>query len=430
MTNESSGKLWPIHLKPKEDELLTSWLARIAQAHGTSYHHFCFLTLFSNLPSIKYGEWEGDLDRFASEHLLMLLSEKTATPIDKIRKTMISSYEGILFEEHTLATYLPWVIPNGANRRKNQGNERIGLQFCPYCLSEDLVPYFRRSWKLAIVTMCIKHKIVLLDRCQHCQSRVSYRRALSSSRIGTEKFSLTACFVCGKDLKEMDNPIYVKDSELKFQEYLLKILKEGFVEIPYKGFTYSHLYFTGLRILITAFVGGKRAFELREKISNESGINNFTLNFKSHKNQYIELLTSNERRGLLTMMAFLLEKWPDRFIEFCSKNKLWSDYFVKDKDKRNIPFWLWSIIHDHLYRIAYEISKEELEAAYKCLIRMAQEYSYRPQKYPEKMKAVADFLVRARRSNHYLSNKWPNLQKSVNWLSGFKQAKERSQTVD
>jgi TniQ protein len=29
-----SGKLWPVHLKRHEDELLSSWLARLALAHG------------------------------------------------------------------------------------------------------------------------------------------------------------------------------------------------------------------------------------------------------------------------------------------------------------------------------------------------------------------------------------------------------------
>lgn len=29
-----SGKLYPVHLKPKDDELLTSWIVRLALAHG------------------------------------------------------------------------------------------------------------------------------------------------------------------------------------------------------------------------------------------------------------------------------------------------------------------------------------------------------------------------------------------------------------
>jgi hypothetical protein len=29
-----TGKVWPVHLKPQEDELLSSWLTRLALAHG------------------------------------------------------------------------------------------------------------------------------------------------------------------------------------------------------------------------------------------------------------------------------------------------------------------------------------------------------------------------------------------------------------
>ncbi len=32
--------LWPVHLKPQEDELLSSWLARLALAHGQTVATF------------------------------------------------------------------------------------------------------------------------------------------------------------------------------------------------------------------------------------------------------------------------------------------------------------------------------------------------------------------------------------------------------
>ncbi|MGH9908482.1 MAG: TniQ family protein, partial [Pyrinomonadaceae bacterium] len=35
-----TGTLWPVHLKPQEDELLSSWLARLALAHGQTEASF------------------------------------------------------------------------------------------------------------------------------------------------------------------------------------------------------------------------------------------------------------------------------------------------------------------------------------------------------------------------------------------------------
>ncbi len=41
-TDEMSftGTLWPVHLKPQEDELLSSWLTRLALAHGQTVASF------------------------------------------------------------------------------------------------------------------------------------------------------------------------------------------------------------------------------------------------------------------------------------------------------------------------------------------------------------------------------------------------------
>ncbi|WP_369124446.1 TniQ family protein, partial [Undibacterium sp. CCC2.1] len=51
-----------------------------------------------------------------------------------------------------------------------------GLQFCPTCLAEDSVPYFRRRWRVAFYTVCNEHKTMLLDRCPKCGSSVAAHR--------------------------------------------------------------------------------------------------------------------------------------------------------------------------------------------------------------------------------------------------------------
>ncbi|MCA0270867.1 MAG: TniQ family protein [Proteobacteria bacterium] len=38
-------------------------------------------------------------------------------------------------------------------------------QFCPTCLREDAVPFFRRSWTLATRVSCLHHGCRLRDRC-------------------------------------------------------------------------------------------------------------------------------------------------------------------------------------------------------------------------------------------------------------------------
>ncbi|MGH9962017.1 MAG: TniQ family protein, partial [Pyrinomonadaceae bacterium] len=68
-----TGTLWPVHLKPQEDELLSSWLARLALAHGQTVATF------------TYRVWPGrilvgrDVDLWNDPGMFETLSTKTGT---------------------------------------------------------------------------------------------------------------------------------------------------------------------------------------------------------------------------------------------------------------------------------------------------------------------------------------------------------------
>ncbi len=63
-----SGSLLPVHLKPLPDELLSSWLVRIAHGHGMKLQTFCAV-IFGREKSI----WNRDIDKLAPEWLVMRL---------------------------------------------------------------------------------------------------------------------------------------------------------------------------------------------------------------------------------------------------------------------------------------------------------------------------------------------------------------------
>ena len=52
-----SGTLWPAHPKPLPDELLSSWMVRIAGQHGLKLHTFASAVW----PGISI--WNRDIDR-------------------------------------------------------------------------------------------------------------------------------------------------------------------------------------------------------------------------------------------------------------------------------------------------------------------------------------------------------------------------------
>lgn len=412
-----SGRLWPAHLKPKDDELLTSWLVRLSIAHGLNLSRF-FSIVFSDVKALKDDVWIRDLDKFAATEMLEVLAKKTCTSIARVRATGLAAYEGVLFDRCNPNGHLTWIMPVGVD----YAIERMpGLQFCPLCLAEDKEPYFRRSWRLSFVVLCTKHRVPMLSRCVECGAAVAFHKPLTGIELDLPSHSITLCHSCKADLRNSSSfTIWLKpsiqDDEIEFQGHLIEVMNKGWTEIPGSGVVYSHLYFEVLRRLMRLLSGGRIAWGLRESISKRYGVENFAVEHRSDKNQYIEYLDVSVRRGLLNMTRQLFRDWPNEFIDFCQANKLWSQRLFKDMS--SVPFWFWSVVHDYRTRTRYEYTDEEIESALQCMERMKQQLgNYRPCRYSERMKAVAQFLFKARCSKYYKSNKWPNMQKKSNWRS-------------
>lgn len=113
-----AGHLWPIHPKPLDDELLSSWMVRIARAYRISPASF----------------WKREVGRIhfrkadltAEDRLLLLMSARTGTPLERVRATTLLGLRGC---------GLDW-----------RGGHEDAIRFCPACLEER--PYFRRRWRL------------------------------------------------------------------------------------------------------------------------------------------------------------------------------------------------------------------------------------------------------------------------------------------
>jgi hypothetical protein len=164
-----SGSLWPMHPKPFSDELLSSWIVRIARAHGSKP------TLFwkRQVPSIHFRT----VDRQPDEVLLKLISAKTGTPLDRVEAAAVGTYGSL------------GLCRNGSN------DDVIG--FCPACLGEG-VPYFRRRWRLEFYFACEIHGSLLYDSCPVCRGLVRLER------IPLDANSLAICHACRFDLTKAE----------------------------------------------------------------------------------------------------------------------------------------------------------------------------------------------------------------------------------
>lgn len=175
---------WPAEVVPAQDELLSSWLHRLALAHGLSPRHF------GDCLGFGAGAWSARLDLKAPATLLDLLHDRTGVCSDRIAAMTI---EGLAWR--------PLLLPlrHSVGLAGADQTRATWLQFCPQCLAEDEAPYFRRAWRRASVMICRRHGRRLIDRCPAC-------------RQGLAPFNQCAltpqsqCAVCGFDLPQAQAP--------------------------------------------------------------------------------------------------------------------------------------------------------------------------------------------------------------------------------
>lgn len=354
-TSESdiSQALWPAHLKPQEDELLSSWLVRLAMAHGLKLHTFCSVVW----PGKQI--WNRDIDKCVDRTVLDLLSRKTAVSKTVATNTSLAAYQGRLYEHHNPYGNTFWIMPLGIFHRTHK---RFGLQFCPQCLAEDKQPYYRRRWRMAFITCCETHSLTLLDRCCQCDAAINFHRDEMGDRKRYSPNSMVFCHLCKFDLRESASyaSLAISDGRVRaFQIRLTQTLDQGWMEITTRGPINSHLYFAVLHQLMKVLAMSKRANILRSAISRDYQIENPTLRLTKEL-RGIEQLNVNARQTLVSMARCLLEDWPERFIKICHDNKIWSATLLKDF--ASPPFWFWSVIHDHLFRTSYCPSDLEINS--------------------------------------------------------------------
>lgn len=201
-----TASLWPIHYKPLPDELLSCWLVRLAHGHGLKVQTFCNL-IFGNQRQI----WNRDMDRLAPDWLINELSSRTGTPREQVWSTTLRSYQGLLYSKIRMAGTQQWVLGLKIYHRKRMGH---GLQYCPACLAEDKIPYFRKRWRIALYTVCTVHKTMMLDCCSQCGAAIAIHRLDIANSDALDERTTAYCYACGLDLRTapMREPI-VSDQE-------------------------------------------------------------------------------------------------------------------------------------------------------------------------------------------------------------------------
>lgn len=301
-----NDKEFVIHPPPQHNELLSSWLVRVARANDVA------TTSFTNMHFKEFQKnilWQRDLDIWCPESLLDKLANKSHLSKQQIFDMTLRSYEGKLRRKihGKNRTHFIQSLGNYAHIKRNGG-----LRFCPLCLASDSIPYFRKEWRLSFYTACLEHKCFLLNRCPHCHS------PLTLSKSNEEK-DFTFCYKCGMDLKKI-NIIQEEDCELEAIIALMKVLKN---ELGNKlGQTVPSIeYFDFLKQINKMIYLWENTQEISEKIRFSKPL---------IKNASYEDFILIREQHLLYLASYRLISSSACFQQYIQKNKIFTCHIYKD----------------------------------------------------------------------------------------------------
>jgi hypothetical protein len=295
--NGSVAHHWAVPA-PFEDELFSTWLARVALTLGCDP-----LTLTGELWP-KWRPWTVDIDRGLDDKRMDLLVKRTGIKKETVEGLMLLSEAMTVSPTAVREQYAvwPWLLTLGARNRKRHG----GLQYCPECLSEDKRPYFRKQWRLAWHTVCEAHNCTLLDRCESCNA------SLEPHRLDAIDRELAFCARCKSDLRSAKADEALPNA-LMFQQFAdqcihsQKALYGDCVLSPEEWFELSRYFVNLLRM--AAYGNSNKLKGFIESLGVD-----ITDNLESQTALALEMLPVHERATVFPGAWVMLEKGPDGFI--------------------------------------------------------------------------------------------------------------------
>jgi hypothetical protein len=346
-----SGTLWPIHLKPLPDELLSSWIVRLAHAHGYKVQTMC-LYLFGRNRNI----WSRDIDKLAPDWMREVLTRATGATTAQFEQTTLHAFEGVVVDQVNINGMGRGFVPLGVFHRSRT---RAGLMWCPHCLREDNAPYFRKAWRLAYFTVCTRHQVYLEDTCHCCKAPVvPHRSDMFGRNIIPNPSLITHCYRCQANLQEC-LPQAADAPSVRLHAIFEMALSQGYIHWATNPSLHSVLFFDGLNALISGLMSKRGC----QRLLGASVFSN--IDFSQSSSGIWEMMPLPMRRQLMYAVATLLEDWPANFVDLIHQCRL--RYSDLKGGRTYLPFWFEKVIRCEAFRFISPVSLAHAESIAKAV---------------------------------------------------------------
>ena len=307
----------PGYIPPKKDELLSSWVFRLALNHKIKPFSF---TKFYFEESVF---WTRDIDKFLYDDVITKLTELTPLSRHQILEHHLISYQDKLFTGELNPAHTMGLNNLGIYHRTRTIN---GLLACPSCLAKD--SYYKKQWRLQTSLMCLECNCLLIDACPNCSKPIIFHRLDIGNKSELFEDELNYCWNCNFDLRKAFKILNGNALLKRYQKFINNTLVTGFC----KHTQYSFLYFEILLKILTKFKTKSKLWNrIQEGFIIEFRLNRDNLDFG-------KLTTSlNFRLEILPLIFYLIDDIPNRFIPFCTRHNI--RYSDISKDSKIIPYW-------------------------------------------------------------------------------------------
>jgi hypothetical protein len=343
------------------DELLSSWLVRLARANALKYQELLSITSGTRR-SLMGRDLDALIDPEFAERLEQIAGVPAARLIALTYEVDRGNLTAIDQPKHGLKR---WVLPMVSKARRPTG---VWLQLCVSCLREDAVPYVRRHWRYAFVTTCDVHGTLVISNCPSCDAPFDF----TTHDIGIDRAErivpVSECSGCRCDVRHVSTPAKPADRRVvRYERALCRVVDRGWTRVRGSGWVYSHQVFDVLHRLLRLLSSSKG---LQQLFVEATAVNTLVDREPNVPSGRFENWPLSARHQAMRWMSATFHRWPSGFVEQCTKFRVRSYAILGHRGE--VPYWFEHIVKDYLYRPWYAPNAEEIESVRRAIARAEQ----------------------------------------------------------